>query len=435
MFSCMLRLRLAAAVLFVSLRLALPADHPRDHKELQADLSNSPEADALLRARSWQLKSFRPLHLADYNQEAWDTLLHARKYGPHRVAEVESQTFAMQSLHHSRLATMPGHQLRRGERMLIEGLLSAEWCFLGILLSLLFGMDALLLQSLPEMQRSHISVLGFWLFVGIACALEIWICAGPEAGTSWLSGYIMELVSSADNIFIMQLIFSSLDTPHRLMTKALFANLIGCIGIRLGLFLGLAQILAPAARVVAWLLGTGLVYAGVSRMSIGSAKLDDFPDVTESGILRALRRLMGSRLGEFYDEDGELVLIEEKGRYRMTLLGVVLLCLFSVHALLGLDVVLAKMETSPNIYLNFSSSAIALFAVRALFFVARDYFNECCLTRHAAAGVVLLIGIEMLVGHSVYVNSLLSLTLFGCITACSVAFSSMRSPWSKMEDL
>eukprot|EP00913_Durusdinium_trenchii_P019660 g18483.t1 len=63
---------------------------------------------------------------------------------------------------------------------------------------------------------------------------------------------------------------------------------------------------------------------GISRLVF--QRLEHCPDVTESAIVRFLRLLLGERLGEFYDEEGEAILVDVKGKYRISLLGVALYC-------------------------------------------------------------------------------------------------------------
>jgi len=291
---------------------------------------------------------------------------------------------------------------------------------------MLLTMDTLLLQNLPESRRSHVCVLLIWLAVTLACCVEVWVCAGAAAGTTWLFGYLMELLYSADHVFVMQLVFSSLDTPHRLMPKALYIAMISSMAFRLVGFL-----YAPVnSRCCSWILGTGLVYAGISRLSF--QRLEQCADVTESAVVRFLRCILGDRLGEFYDEEGEAILVEVKGKYRLSLLGVVLLCLFVVNFLLSFDVVLAKSEMFNDVFLNFSSSILALFAIRSLFFVVRDFFNLSSITRSTLALVLLLMGLEMLAGPTIYVSAFTSCLVFSSLLALSVGIATLQQSHAKL---
>jgi len=379
---------------------------------LQADSLKSPEAEALLRARrNWLTLRQRSWTAWDQSQsKVFTRLLTARKFGPYRPQNFQAE---------------PANDYE-GVASLFRGLAAAQWCFLGMVMVMLLTMDAVLLQNLPESRRSHVCVLLIWLAVTLACCVEVWVCAGAAAGTTWFFGYLMELLYSADHVFVMQLIFSSLDTPHRLMPKALYIAMVASMVFRLFGFLH-----APInARCFSWILGTGLVYAGISRLNLH--RLEQCPDVTDSLVVRFLRWILGERLGEFYDEEGEAIFVEVKGKYRVTLLGVVLLCLFMVNFLLNYDVVQAKSEAFDDRFLNSSSSILALFALRSLFFVIRDFFTQSSVTRSTLAIVLLLMGLEMLAGPAIYVNAFTSCLVFTSMLALSVGISTLQQSHAKL---
>eukprot|EP00438_Fugacium_kawagutii_P030631 Skav223901 [mRNA] locus=scaffold2113:81305:98847:+ [translate_table: standard] len=182
---------------------------PRANGVLQVDSLKSPEAEALSRARqSWTTPHHRFWNAWDESKtKAFDQLLAARKFGPHqRVFQAEPASHF------------------EGVSSLFRGLATAQWCFLGVVMGMLLTM--------------------------------VWVCAGAAAGTTWLFGYLMELLLSADH--------------------ALYLAMISSMVFRLFGFLH-----APiTARCFSWILGTGLVYAGISRLNF--QRLEQCPDVTES---------------------------------------------------------------------------------------------------------------------------------------------------------
>ncbi|CAE7575213.1 alx [Symbiodinium natans] len=376
---------------------------------------HSPEAEALLKVRLMrerELATQRWTHWTSQS-EVFTRLWAARKFGPHWAVD----TSVVPTVHHR-----SGHE---GLALMFWGQASVEWCFVGVALGLLLLIDAVLLQNLPESRRAHVSVLFIWMAIALACCVEVWVCAGTTAGISWLSGYLLELLYSAEHVVVMQLVFSSLDTPHRLMGKALYLAMIGTMAFRFIGFLSFAHGINPvASRAGCWMLGTVLLYAGISRLSSPASN----DGVSESAVVRLLRGCFGDRLGEFYDEEGEALLVEAKGKVRLTLLGVVLICLVVLNVGLNFDVVLAKSEATPDAFINFSSSALALFAIRSLFFVVRDFFNLSNLTRSTFAVVLLLMGFEMLGGRAVFVSALVSVAVFVCMLVLSVGISSLHHP-------
>jgi len=157
--------------------------------------------------------------------------------------------------------------------------------------------------------------------------------------------------------------------------------------------------------------------------------------VTQNAVVRGTRWMLGPRrFCEFYDEEGEAVFVvasQKTAETGVSLLGVTVLCLFTANAVLSVDVAMAKAEAVPNGLISFSSSAIALFTVRALFFVSRDIFQHYRLSQYGVGLALLFVGAEALVARTVYVSALGSAVVVASIMALSAAASCFWEPWAK----
>lgn len=343
--------------------------------------------------------------------QAWAALKSARRYGPHQ---------------HQQKAGGPNSVVDALYSML-DSAATIDWYFLVVVLFILTAMDLAVLQQLPETARAHFVLLCFWLLVAGSFCIEVWVRMGPQAGVAWMAGYVLEIVYSLDTVLVVHVIFCALETPRRLMAKALFAGIISAILFRFLFALGLASVL-DGLGVVPGLIGMVLTICGVRQLA---AREDDCIDVTQTVFVRGFRCLLGDRLGEFYDEEGEGLLAVSKGRVRVTLLGVVIFTLVTVNFAFAFDVVLTKAEELPNAYLDFSSSALALFAVRALFFAARDLLGHCRVVNHGIGLALLYMGLTTMLSHLVYVNALFSCLVPIGIVGLAAALTPLRSSWSK----
>mmetsp|Transcript_9015 Transcript_9015/g.21418 ORF Transcript_9015/g.21418 Transcript_9015/m.21418 type:complete len:500 (-) Transcript_9015:52-1551(-) len=343
-----------------------------------------------------------------YETEAWTTVLYARKLGPHRPAATADQLLGNLSAFFNSAAAV-------------------DWYFLTTVLAVIIAMDVAILQQLPETSRTHVVLLFFWLMVTIVFCVEIWLRLGPQAGVVWVTGYALEVIFSADNIFVIHLLFCTFETPRRLMAKALFIGLLSSIGFRFLFLLGLANAL-DSLMVIPYLVGLWLIYCGTKQVTVHE---DEAVDVTQTAIVRSFRSLLGARLGEFYDEEGEAVFAVQKGKYCMTLLGIVVICLLSADFFLAFDVMLTKAEELPNPYLSFSSSAMAMFTVRAIFFAMRDLFSRFGVVRYGLGLVLLFMGAETLLSRAIYVNALMSCFIISAIVVVSLVLSWARGPCPK----
>eukprot|EP00747_Dinoflagellata_sp_TGD_P182852 gnl/TRDRNA2_/TRDRNA2_37296_c0_seq1.p1 gnl/TRDRNA2_/TRDRNA2_37296_c0~~gnl/TRDRNA2_/TRDRNA2_37296_c0_seq1.p1 ORF type:complete len:516 (+),score=78.35 gnl/TRDRNA2_/TRDRNA2_37296_c0_seq1:105-1550(+) len=305
-----------------------------------------------------------------------------------------------------------------------------EWGFLGIGTVLLLVLDVMVLQGLPDTARCHFALLIFWILVASIFWLLIAAVASPNDGLDWLAGYFLEIMLSMDNVFIYYIVFCTLETPRRLMCKALFLGLFGSFACRF-LFLVAPHRteMVSSMSMYQYILGIWVAYSGIRHATVGDEHIGD---VTQTLAVKLSKRLLGERLGEFYDEEGESVFVREKRTgLRMTLLGLVIMCLSTINVLFGFDVILIKMRTIEDGFINFSSSVIALFAVRALFFAVRDLFDHFSLLKYGCGAILFFVGCELIASRLVYVNALASCAVIAALVGGSVALSALRDATSK----
>lgn len=305
-----------------------------------------------------------------------------------------------------------------------------DWYFILTVLALFVAMDVSVLQQLPETTRTNAVLLVFWLLLGTAVGAEVWLRKGPQDGSLWITGYILELMFSLDRVFVMVLVFSTLETPRRLMSKALFLAMFGTFATRWFFLSGWAPALA-SLQVIPLLLGLGLVYCGTRQIALND-EMEDVSDVTRTPVVYALKLFLGNRLAEFYDEESEAVVTIVKGKYSLTLLGVALLSLVATDVLMSLDLALVKQEEVPNGFLDITSAVVAAFAVRSLFFVVRDVVNVFGLEKYGLGIALFFIGSQTLLARTMLVNALASATTIISVLLISVGVSVLHeSPKTK----
>lgn len=306
----------------------------------------------------------------------------------------------------------PGRHLeQRGVLTRIQDLAESvpvvEWYFFVVSIALAIAVDLVVLQHLPEIERTHVGLLAFWVLVAVGFCAEVWTRQGQKEGISWASGYLLELVFSMENVFIFNLIFHTLETPRRLMRKALMVTVLGSMLLRFVFYVGLAEAIYKASF-LPFVLAAWLIYCGTQQVAVRGRCEDEAGDVTQTTVVRAFRWCLGERLGEFYDEEGEGIFVFSGKKACVTLLGVAVACLLSADLLFGPDATLVKLELIPNPYVSVSSSVLALFTLRALFSVVRDILSHLSLARYCTGIILLFVGAEMLVARFTEVSALMS---------------------------
>jgi len=312
-------------------------------------------------------------------------------------------------------------------RDLFESVPIGQWYFFVVSITLVIAADLVVLQHLPEIERTHVCLLSFWVMVaGFFCA-EVWSRQGQKDGIAWASGYLLELIFSIENVFIFNLIFHTLETPRRLVRKALFVTLLGSILLRFAFVLGLADAIYRLTF-LPFILGAWLVYCGTQQVAV-RGRCEEGADVTQTAVVRSLRWCLGDRLGVFYDEEGEAIIVlsgKKPCKLQVTLLGAAVACLLSTDLLFGPDATIVKLDVIPNMYVSVSSSVLALFTLRALFFVIRDILSHLSLARYCTGLILLFVGTEMMVARFTEVSALMSLIVIVNVIMLMAVFSAVK---------
>jgi len=165
-----------------------------------------------------------------------------------------------------------------------------------------------------------------------------------------------------------------------------------------------------------------LIWSGIEA----ARKVDDDMDVEDTLLVRSLRYMCGNRIRKDYDlEERRLVSWDEQGRLQITMLLVVIICLEVTDVLFAIDSVSAKVAQVPNQYLAFSSSVIAMFGLRAMFFVVRDLVHMFELLSYGLCIILVFIGVELVLSHWLELQSatvcVVILAIFGVCMLASVA--------------
>jgi tellurite resistance protein TerC len=260
----------------------------------------------------------------------------------------------------------------------------------------------------------------FWIFAAVAYNAFVLVWRGQESAFEWANGYVLEWLLSFDNLFVYHHILRVYRTPKPMFHFALFCGIIGAIIFRMLFFLTVGYVVS-LAHWLRLILGCLLVYSGVQ---MGLADDDEDIDVENSIVVQCLSWIMGDRLLNDYDHAGRLF-VTHNGRWCVTLLLSVVVLLEVSDLVFALDSVSAKIAQIPDYYIAVTSSALAIFGLRSLFFIVEDLVNAFELLKYGLCLILVLIGVELLVADYVtipaaYVFGTLLIIFVACICASVV---------------
>jgi len=240
--------------------------------------------------------------------------------------------------------------------------------------------------------------LVFWLSIGMLYNVHIWYLYGADQALYWFSGFSLEWMLSMDNLVVFSLIMTTYRVPPSLTRKALFVGIVGCVLMRLGFFLILEDVLKHE-KVLQVGMGIVLMASGGHAMF----EEDNEGDMVDTYVVRATKACLGNRLEERYDTETHRLFVYRDGKYKATLLVFVIILLEFTDLMFALDSVSAKIAAVPNQFIAYSSTVMAVFSLRAAFFLVHDLVQQVEALKYGVAFIVAYIGVQLILSTFRYV--------------------------------
>lgn len=288
---------------------------------------------------------------------------------------------------------LPEEKIDFGEPIVLG--VTAESLKLLATVGVLFIIDVFLFSKLEHRVRNHLAITLFWIAAGVAFNVHIYHAYGETPALYWFSGYMLEWMLSMDNLIVFSLIFTTYRTPPSLVHKALYFGILGCITFRLGLF-NLASAGLKHSERLQVILGVLLMISGGQGMFEENEGDDEFVDTFA---VRMTKSCMGSRLEHRYDLQERRLFVVRDGRLRATLLVFVIVLLEISDVMFALDSISAKVASVPNQYIAFSSTVMAIFGLRAAFFLVHHLVQEVDSLKYGVAFIVAYIGAQLILSQ------------------------------------
>ena len=225
-----------------------------------------------------------------------------------------------------------------------------------------------------------------WVSLALAfCGFVFWQF-GLAHAKLFLTGYLIEMSLSVDNLFVFLLIFSYFKVPKKYQHRVLFW------GIFMALVLRMVMIFAGAELVekFQWILyffGAFLIYTGIKMFGD-----DDTFEPEESSIVRLTTRFI--RISKHYD--GEKFFVNIDGKRAGTLLLLVLIVINVADIVFAVDSIPAIFGITTDRFIVYTSNIFAILGLRTFFFLLADLADRFHYLKFALAFILTFIGVKML---------------------------------------
>ncbi|MBN2505382.1 MAG: TerC/Alx family metal homeostasis membrane protein [Verrucomicrobia bacterium] len=231
----------------------------------------------------------------------------------------------------------------------------------------------------------------------------------------FITGYILELSLSMDNVFVIAIIFGYFRVPLRFQHRVLFWGILGALIMR-GILIWLGIELVHRFHWMLLVLGLFLVVTGIRMLLTKEEGVH--PD--RNLAIRAARTLFPVS-AEF---DGQRFITRTQGRLALTPLALVLLMVETTDLVFALDSIPAILGVTTNPYVVFTSNVFAILGLRSLYFVLAGAIGYFRFLKFGLSLVLVFIGVKMLIADTpCAVTTQVSLWVVGTIISVAIAAS------------
>lgn len=214
---------------------------------------------------------------------------------------------------------------------------------------------------------------------------------GPDRAMEFVTGYVLEMSLSFDNVFVISLIMMGMAVPHAQRARMLLLGIAGAILLR-GTFIGLGAVIVSEFRFVLLAFALFLIWTGAKLLlSHGD---DDEPNVEDSKVLRFLRRWLP--ISPHYDGGRFITRQYAAGGWNMTPLFAALVMVEVADLLFAVDSIPAIFAITTDPFIVFTSNMFAVASLRSLFFVLEAMVHRFSKLQAALSLVLIFIGFKVL---------------------------------------
>jgi TerC family integral membrane protein len=211
---------------------------------------------------------------------------------------------------------------------------------------------------------------------------------GRLASVKFLTGWVIEVSLSADNVFVMAVIFAYLRIPSEYQHRVLFWGILGALVMRGAMILAGASLVARYHWIL-YLFGAFLVFTAVRMLIMKDG--DETP--ADNFVLRQLRRFFP--IATTY-RGAHFTLVQD-GQRMLTPLAVALVLVETTDLLFAVDSIPAVFAITTDPFLIFTSNVFAILGLRSLYFVLAGAIEKFRYLKVSLAAILGLVGVKMLV--------------------------------------
>jgi tellurite resistance protein TerC len=265
--------------------------------------------------------------------------------------------------------------------------------------------------------REALAWSAMWVGLALAFAALVFFWQGRQVALEFVTGYVLELSLSVDNLFVFLVIFRYFAVPEERQHGVLFWGVLGAMVMR-GFFIVAGVGLIQRFHWIFYGFGALLIYSGIRLGLAGEHQVDP----AKNPAVKALRWLIP--VTDDY-AGGSFFVRRWKGNpglYATPLL-VVLAVIETTDLLFAVDSIPAVLAVTLNAFIVYTSNVFAILGLRSMYFAVSRLMKIFRFLHTGLAVILILTGLKMIAADYFKVPTLAMLGVVAGVLAVSIVAS------------
>src|SRR5438270_10173768 len=216
---------------------------------------------------------------------------------------------------------------------------------------------------------------------------ELFGTARHQKGLEFITGYLIELSLSVDNLFVFLLIFSYFKVPPKYQHRVLYWGVLGALVMRVTMIL-VGTALINRVHAIIYVFGAFLVYTGLKMLS----GADDESNPEGNSIVRFVTRYVP--IVRHYERRKFFTIVD--GKRVGTLLLLVLIVVEVTDLVFAVDSIPAIFGVTTDRFIVYTSNVFAILGLRTFYFLLAGVVEKFHYLKVGLGIVLGFIGLKML---------------------------------------
>jgi tellurite resistance protein TerC len=226
-----------------------------------------------------------------------------------------------------------------------------------------------------------------WVTLALIFAGLVFWKTDRQRGLEFLTGYVIELSLSVDNLFVFLLIFSYFKVPAKYQHRVLFWGVLGALVMRMSM-IAVGATLVERFHWVLYIFGGFLIYTGFKML----VQDEQEANPENNAVVRFATRLIP--ITRHYEADKFFTVVN--GKRMGTLLLLVLVIVEVSDLVFAVDSIPAIFGITTNPFIVYTSNVFAILGLRSLYFLLAGVVEKFHYLKLGLAVVLMFVGVKML---------------------------------------